>query len=98
MSKLRLQPGPPQSTSPLVVGQGDVNVRVAALDDVGGAACPRHDALHHRPAVDTRLDDDEVVDGACSLVLRIAQGTLEDAFEQASALVGQEAEQLQRFV
>src|SRR5262245_5056031 len=52
------------SLSPLVVGQGDVNVRVAAPDHVGGAAGPRLDALHHRPAVDARLDHDQVLDGA----------------------------------
>src|SRR6266550_2866599 len=87
-----------RALSPLVVGQGDVNVRVAALDDVRRTARPRHDALHHRPAVDARLDNDQVVNVARPFVLGVAQGALEDVLQEARTLVGHEAQQLQRFV
>src|SRR5436309_6116422 len=43
------------------VGQGDVDVRIAALDRVGGAAGAGHDPLHDRAAVHARLDDFQVL-------------------------------------
>src|SRR5262245_21155602 len=72
-----------------------MDVRVAPLDRVGGTPGPRHDPLHHRPAVDARLDHDQILDVAGAAVLGVAQGAFEHGLKQAGALVGQKAQQFE---
>src|SRR4051794_36185657 len=80
------------------VGEDDVNMRIAAFDLVSSAARPRLNALHERPVIDARFEDDQVLDVAGALVLGVADGTFQDRLQQARALIGQELKQLQRLV
>src|SRR5262245_12361478 len=55
------------------VPDADVDVGVPPFDRVGRPARPRLVPLHDRPAIDARLDDDQVLDVAGAAVLRVAQ-------------------------
>ena len=68
-------------------------MRHPPLDPERRAAGPRLDPLEHRAAVDPGLGDDQVVEVPAALVFGVAEGALDDGFEQPGAAVREEPQQ-----